>query len=186
MRPINEVIIHCTATRPKWREGQKTSTKVKAVKRWHVEDRNWSDIGYHFLIDRDGTIADGRDIERVGAHTRGHNTGSVGVALFGGHGSAATDDFADNFTEDQERSLRKLIDDLSEDFEITKLSGHNEYSSKACPGFFVPGWYTGMRTPPPSPKVAPLRLDLEPATAPSWLSKMFDKLAAFFSRSDDK
>ena len=57
MRPLNEIIIHATATPANWRDGQKTSTKVAEVRRWHVEDRGWSDIGYHYLIDRDGTVA---------------------------------------------------------------------------------------------------------------------------------
>ena len=44
-----------TATRADWMEGYPTGAKVAEVKRWHVEDNGWSDIGYHFLIDRDGT-----------------------------------------------------------------------------------------------------------------------------------
>ena len=44
MRSINEIIIHCSATR----EGQDIS--VDTIKKWHVEGRGWSDIGYHFYI----------------------------------------------------------------------------------------------------------------------------------------
>ena len=73
MRHINEIIIHCTATPQDWRKGQRTSTKVKEVTRWHVEDRGWSDIGYTYLIDRDGTVQDGRPIHRAGAHVKGRN-----------------------------------------------------------------------------------------------------------------
>ena len=145
MRDINEIIIHCTATRANWREGQRTSTKVAEVKRWHTapkpEGRGWSDIGYHLLIDRDGTVAKGRPIERNGAHVVGHNTGTIGVSLFGGHGSAETDAFADNFTQAQNAALRKLINDLRSEYpNITKITGHNEYAAKACPGFNVSKW----------------------------------------------
>ena len=147
MRHINEIIIHCTATPPDWRKGQRTSSKVREVKRWHVEDRKWSDIGYHYLIDRDGTVAKGRPVERAGAHVKGHNANSIGVSLFGGKGGTASDQFQDNFTEDQEQALAALIVDLRERFPtIDKVSGHNQYALKACPTFAVPDWMAGQKS----------------------------------------
>jgi N-acetylmuramoyl-L-alanine amidase len=144
MRAINEIIIHCTATGPNWWASKPTKSKVNEVRRWHVEDRGWSDIGYHYLIDRNGTIAEGRPVERSGAHTKGHNANSIGISLFGGHGGAATDAFDDNFTLEQEVALRELIEKLQgEHPNITKISGHNQYSSKACPCFSVPNWLSG-------------------------------------------
>jgi N-acetyl-anhydromuramyl-L-alanine amidase AmpD len=113
---------------------------VAEVRRWHTQDRGWKDIGYHFLIDRDGTLAEGRPLDQVGAHTQGHNTGTVGISLFGGHGSAATDQFSDHYTQVQDKALRALIDDLRATYKITKVNGHNLYAAKACPGFNVPTW----------------------------------------------
>jgi N-acetyl-anhydromuramyl-L-alanine amidase AmpD len=140
MRPISEIIVHCTATRPEWMAGKPTSEKVAEVRRWHVEDNGWKDIGYHFLIDRDGTVAKGRPIEQVGAHTMGRNTGSIGISLFGGHGSAANGKFEYSFTELQDAALHALIVRLMAIYKIAKVSGHNQYAAKACPGFYVPGW----------------------------------------------
>jgi N-acetylmuramoyl-L-alanine amidase len=145
MRKLDTIIVHCTATRPDWWAGKRTSEKVAEIRRWHVEERGWSDIGYHYLIDRDGTIAPGRPIQRSGAHTRGHNKGSVGVSLFGGHGSSATDEFADNFTLQQDAALRNLVSDLMSDHGEMKVAGHNEYSTKACPGFNVMLWHGELR-----------------------------------------
>lgn len=145
MRPINEIIVHCTATRSDWRAGSKTSAKVSEVRRWH-KDRGWRDIGYHYLIDRDGTIAKGRPVEQTGAHVKGRNTGSIGVALFGGHGSAETDAFADNFTPEQAEALRDLLDDLRGRFGDVSVTGHNQYAAKACPGFNVPKWLADQNT----------------------------------------
>ena len=140
MRPINEIIIHCTATRPNWWEGKSSEEKVDEVRRWHL-DKGWSDIGYHYLIDRNGTIIEGRPLDRTGAHVKDHNAGTIGISLFGGHGSSAGDKFYDHFTEDQEKSLKRLILDLRNRFpSITKISGHNQYAAKACPGFSVPDW----------------------------------------------
>ena len=142
MRPLGEIIIHCTATRPEWWAGKSLGQKVAEIRRWHVEQNKWRDIGYHFMIDRDGKVAPGRPVEKEGAHVMGHNTGTIGIALFGGHGSAETDAFAKNFTPEQDVALRKLIADLRRQYPIiSKISGHNEYAAKACPGFNVPDWY---------------------------------------------
>jgi len=139
MRPINEIIIHCTATRSDWWATRSTNQKVQEVRKWHL-DRGWSDIGYHYLIDRNGNVANGRPLERIGAHVKGHNTGTIGIALFGGHGSSANDKFLDNFTVEQWAALRSLITDLQKRFGDLKISGHNEYAAKACPGFQVQDW----------------------------------------------
>lgn len=146
MRSLNEIIIHCTDTRPNWWADRTSAEKVAEVRRWHVEERNWSDVGYHFLIDRDGTVVEGRPLEKTGAHVKGHNTGTVGISLFGGHGGSAGDQFLDNFTEDQERALMQLIRQLQDNYPtITNVSGHNQYAAKACPTFSVPAWLEGKR-----------------------------------------
>lgn len=77
MRPVNEIIIHCTATRPGWWKDKTAAEKTAELRRWHVEDRNWSDIGYHYTIDRSGEITKGRSMERNGAHTKGRNKNTV-------------------------------------------------------------------------------------------------------------
>lgn len=146
MRPINEIIVHCSATRPEWMRDAKTPAKVAEIRRWHVQDRGFSDIGYHYVIDRDGTVAKGRAVERVGSHVKGHNTGTIGVCLVGGFGSAATDKFEEHFSWQQHKALAALLVDLRKQFPaIVKVSGHNQYAQKACPGFNVPSWYAAAR-----------------------------------------
>ncbi len=149
-RRIDEIIIHCTATRADWWKSRNANQKVAEVRRWHVEDRGWSDIGYHFLIDRDGAVSEGRPLERAGAHAKGHNKRSIGIALFGGHGGSENDLFSDHFTPEQERALRGLIERLGSRFGDLKVSGHNQYAAKACPCFSVPEWRAGkpVRTSP--------------------------------------
>lgn len=149
MRPITEIVIHCTATRPEFMADATTAQRVAEIRKWHVQGNGWSDIGYHHLIDRNGTVADGRPLERTGAHVRGHNTGTIGVSLFGGHGSSETDEFFENFTAAQNKVLREYIDDMRHRFPtITKISGHNEYAAKACPGFNVSDWLQDSFMPP--------------------------------------
>jgi len=142
MRQINEIIVHCSATREAWMDNRPTSEKVAEIRRWHVDGNGWRDIGYHYIIDRDGTVAEGRPLETVGAHCKGHNTGTIGVCLIGGHGSNENDLPDDNFTPEQMDILRVHIGAMKVRFPtITKVSGHNQYAAKACPGFNVPAWY---------------------------------------------
>ena len=137
MRPINEIIIHCSATRPDWLKGKPAAVKVAAIRKWHVEDRGWSDIGYHWVIDRNGEVLPGRPEGKQGAHVRGHNRNTLGVSLIGGFGGSAVDTFDDHFTGAQRLALEKLIADIQKRHKITKLSGHNEYANKGCPCFDV-------------------------------------------------
>ena len=137
MRPIRGIILHCSATRPNWMANSKTSAKVAEIRRWHVRDRGWSDIGYHFLIDRDGTVAKGRPLERTGSHTQGHNTGTIGICLLGGWDSAATDAFAENYTPQQDAAAKRHQCH-------TDIVRHNERGSigtlihrNICPGGFI-------------------------------------------------
>lgn len=189
MRPINEIIVHCTATRADWRAGKRTSEKVAEIKRWHVQYRGWNDIGYHYLIDRDGTVANGRPIEKIGAHVAGHNTGTIGISLFGGHGSAETDQFADHFTPAQEKALRKLIADLRKRFGVVKITGHNQYAAKACPGFNVQKWVTNQNPIKTIPIDLPhVETDLpktwptDQNTVKSFWASLFAVIAAIFGK----
>lgn len=76
-RHINRIIIHSTAT-PQGRE-----VSVDDITRWHIA-RGFSTIGYHYLIGLDGTIDLGRSIHQIGAHAKGQNRRSIGVAYVGG------------------------------------------------------------------------------------------------------
>lgn len=140
MRPINEIIVHCTATNPSWMADKPVEDIVKEVTRWHVEERKWSDCGYHFIISRSGEIGSARPIERTGAHCKGKNEGTIGIALQGGRGGSADDSFDEHYTPEQGAALRRLIDDLVETYGVEKITGHNDYAKKACPCFDVKNW----------------------------------------------
>lgn len=140
--PVREIIVHCSATRPDWYEGTSLNAKRAEIRRWHMAPpNNWKDIGYHWLIDRDGAILAGRAETVIGAHVEGRNQGTIGICLIGGHGSAETDDPRQHFTDRQLTSLRQQIQAISMRTQITTISGHNQYAAKACPGFNVPKWH---------------------------------------------
>ena len=127
MRTINKVIVHCTAT-PEHRH-----TTVDDVRRWHL-DRGWSDIGYHYLIYLDGTVHEGRPIERIGAHTKGENKNSIGISYVGGI-DKNTFKAKDTRTIEQKQALIDLLNLFKITYPEITIHGHNEFANKACPCF---------------------------------------------------
>ena len=136
---VDTIFIHCSATRPDWMADKALSSKVAEIARWHKQ-KGWTAVGYHWLIDRDGSVSRGRPEKNVGAHVQGHNMGSLGICLIGGFGSSENDPFEKNYTPEQEASLRQLIEDIKARTPIKKIRGHNEVAAKACPGFNVKRW----------------------------------------------
>jgi peptidoglycan recognition protein LC len=50
---------------------------------YHMESKSWDDIGYNFLVGGDGDVYEGRGWDKQGAHTKGYNSGSIGIAYIG-------------------------------------------------------------------------------------------------------
>jgi len=128
MRKINKVIIHCSDTYHNMDIG------CKEIRKWH-KARGWNDIGYHYVIRRDGTLETGRPIETIGAHCKGQNRYSIGVCFVGG--KAGKGDISDNFTLEQMQIGRMLMHDFKNANPDITFHGHNEFSSKACPIFDI-------------------------------------------------
>ena len=88
---VRFAIVHHTAGSNDYSRAEAAAI-VKGIQLFHVQGNGWNDIGYNFLVDRFGTVYEGRfggtDRNVVGAHARGFNTGSVGVALLGTYGDA--------------------------------------------------------------------------------------------------
>jgi len=98
------------------------------VQRLHREDRMWADIGYHFLVDIDGTIYEGRDLAARGVHTGGHNTGSAGVCLLGDFRFVAP-------SAAQWQATVALGRWLVGALALTHLAGHRQFNATTlCPG----------------------------------------------------
>lgn len=139
MRRIDYIVIHCSATMPSMDIG------VKEIRRWHMrEPLSWSDVGYHYVIRRDGTIEQGRDITRIGAHVKGFNNHSIGLCWVGGL-NEETKKAEDNRTSEQKMALRMQVDRLLTAFPDAVLMGHNDFPNvnKDCPCFDVCEWYYG-------------------------------------------
>lgn len=137
MRKVNKIIIHCTAT-PEGREHD-----VADIRRWHLK-RGFNDIGYHYLIHIDGTIEEGRPINKQGAHCSGQNRGSIGICYVGGM-SKDMKKAKDTRTQAQKDSLIKLMHELIYKYnKDMTIHGHNEYANKSCPSFIVKEEYANL------------------------------------------
>ena len=129
MRNIDKLIVHCTAT-PEFKDFD-----VEDVRSWHVKGNGWSDIGYHYLIKLDGTVQEGRPIEKSGAHVAGHNKNSIGIAYVGGM-DKNMDEWIDTRTVEQKDSLFNLLMDLKYEYPDSIVYGHNDFTDKkVCPCF---------------------------------------------------
>ena len=151
MRSITKVVIHGAWTKPGVDVG------VEQIREWH-RDRGFSDIGYHYVIRRDGTVEEGRPLSKDGAHVKGHNRDTVGICLVGGRDdegahTANLDEFAKqeilwefNYTHAQMVALRKLVAGLVVDHDLTlaDVLGHRDFPgvTKRCPGFDVQAYFS--------------------------------------------
>lgn len=137
MRPIDDIIIHCAATYPTMDIG------AKEIRKWHVEGNGWNDIGYHYVIRRNGTIEKGRVLDRPGAHCKGHNAKSIGICLVGGLEKLVDGKTISkaNYTQEQWNSLKDLVLELKSKFPFAQIHGHQDYANKACPCFNVQEWW---------------------------------------------
>lgn len=126
------IFVHCSATKPTMDIG------VREIRQWHKE-QGWLDVGYHFVIRRDGTVEEGRNIDAVGSHVKDYNHNSVGICLVGGVDSS--NKFAANFTPIQMERLRSLLVTLQGQYKGAKIRAHHSVAAKACPSFDVKRWW---------------------------------------------
>ena len=134
MRDIHYLVVHCSATK----EGKDFG--VDDFRKWHKR-KGWSDIGYHYVVRLDGTIEDGRPIEKIGAGVRGYNSNSIHVCYTGGVDENIKP--KDTRTKEQKESLFYLLTDLKRRFPKAEILGHRDFPDvrKACPSFDAKGEY---------------------------------------------
>lgn len=129
-RKIHWVIIHCSDSDIASHDNPET------IRSWHHE-RGFSDIGYHYFLDKKGVVHSGRPEDKIGAHVRGHNSGSIGICLSGRR----------EFTREQFESLERLLIDICKRHKLNKqdiLAHHELDPSKSCPNFDLHKWLSGL------------------------------------------
>lgn len=135
-RAISEIIVHCSATP----EGKDYT--VDQIRQWHKQ-RGFSDIGYHYVIYRDGTVVPGRNIDIAGAHCTGHNAHSIGICYIGGCASDGKTP-KDTRTPEQKAALLKVLQGFRTIYPYAAIHGHRDFANKACPSFDATKEYAGI------------------------------------------
>ncbi len=133
MRSIQYIIIHCSATPPKLDVG------AAEINRWHRQ-RGWSEIGYHFVIRKNGTLEKGRDLWKIPAQAKGYNKNAIGICYIGGLNASGKPE--DTRTPAQKETMKALVLALRDIYPEAKILGHRDLPGvhKACPSFDVKEW----------------------------------------------
>jgi len=127
-RRIDEVVVHHT-WRPTVAQYQGIRT-VRAVRRYHMHVRGWSDNGYHVMVGPDGRIFLCRPIRRSGAHVAGRNAHTVGVCFIGDY------DVSDPVEQPGYTHLCEVVSALLARYRLglENIRFHREFAAKTCPG----------------------------------------------------
>ena len=124
LKEIKYLVVH---------HSQRDIDSTKEIKKRHLK-RGWEDIGYHFVINKNGKISKGRNKKYVGAHVKGHNKNSLGICLIG--------NLDENLpTRKQLEALIKFLTKLAKKYKIPQqnILGHREFPgvTKTCPGKLI-------------------------------------------------
>ena len=152
-------ILHTTATGNDYSAGQSAAV-MRSMYAYHTKSLGWCDLGYNLLVDRFGTLFEGRwggvDRPVIGAHTGGFNTDTFGVSMIGNHDlvtpSEATLETVRRvfawklglYGLDPQGTTTYTSAGGSATFHrkgaqvvAAVISGHRDYSSKSCPGNYA-------------------------------------------------
>jgi len=138
--PKTRIVLHHTESFVSDKQKRLTGTAswdaavkhARSAQSFHKHIKGWKDIGYHYLIDWDGRVLEGRPVDRIGAHVENKNTGAIGVVLMGNLSRQRP-------TEKQQASLRALLKWLMHSHEIPadRITGHYQNKHTTCPGTFL-------------------------------------------------
>lgn len=104
---------------------------AEAIHRAH-RAQGWSGIGYHYVVQLDGSVHRGRPEGRVGAHVAGHNSGTLGVCFSGNYETRKA------MPAKQLAAGRELLADLRRRYPKAKVRRHGDFNPTACPGRYFP------------------------------------------------
>ncbi len=150
----NYLTVHHTATPNN--DSMSAAARMRQMQAFHIDNRGWCDLGYHYSVGIDGRVYEGRNPDRTGAHVGDHNTDNVGISVVGTFVNF-------NPRESQLSALTDISRWVVNRYDIPKrrsnIRGHNEWSghtSNACPGLLRPFLPTLVErligpTPPPPP-----------------------------------
>lgn len=132
--PVNEVVLHCAAIKTGQFAHMRAFQVFQTINRWHIERGFSNGFGYHGLFMPDGQFYAGRPYSMIGAHVIEANRGTLGFLMIESVQITRIGEALDWFTAPQLHAVREHIRAIDG---IKRVSGHNDYAKKLCPGFKV-------------------------------------------------
>jgi N-acetylmuramoyl-L-alanine amidase len=129
MRKIDWLVVHCTAGQ----QDQKTTD----IKHYWAKVLGWKSYGYHYLINKDGSVENITDISKPTNGVKGFNANSIHICYKGGMNGK------DTRTNEQKAALERVLKLLKVQFPQAKIRGHRDFSpdknrdGKITPNEFV-------------------------------------------------
>ncbi|HWO20106.1 MAG TPA: N-acetylmuramoyl-L-alanine amidase [Kofleriaceae bacterium] len=126
---VYRMAIHHTETPTN--DSMTPQARLRQIQSYHMDVKGWCDIGYHYLVSRDGRVWEGRPDTQLGSHAGGANTGNIGISIMGQHEATPV-------TQAQVDVIAGLVRGLATAHGVpmdrTRIKGHREYKSTSCPG----------------------------------------------------
>ncbi len=144
MRTINYLVVHCTAT--------PVTATIESIRQYWANSLKWKNPGYHYIIQRDGTIVPINAEENISNGVKGFNHNSIHISYIGGIDENYHP--LDNRTDAQKESLYRKLKELAAKYPDAEILGHRDFSPdkngdgiieppewiKSCPSFDVKEW----------------------------------------------
>ncbi len=130
MRGIRRITVHHDGMPPVWLgSAAEAADRIEVIRRSHVESRGFADIGYHYIIDPQGRIWEGRSVAYQGAHVRDNNENNLGILVLGNFQRQTPTAAA---TASLDRFLASQMDRYR--VPMNRVKTHREITVTECPG----------------------------------------------------
>lgn len=131
-REIKYIVVHCTAT--------PTNTTIEAIKNYWKNNLKWKNNGYHYIIQRDGTVVNITPENQIANGVAGFNQHCIHMSYIGG--VDGNNKPMDNRNDLQKEAMFNLIMKLHHRYPNAEIKGHRDFPKvqKACPSFDVKQW----------------------------------------------
>ena len=145
LNPMNGVLritVHHEGSTPvTFSDPDATAARLESIRAAHTRDRNWADIGYHYIVDRAGRVWQGRDIRFQGAHVKNNNEHNLGILVLGNFDQQAP-------TDDQVRGLVTTLRTMMTTHRVPlpRVFTHQEINPTACPGRVLQARMANLRS----------------------------------------
>ena len=134
LQRVTRMTVHHSAILAQRASEEVIAATIKRIQRFHMDTHEWSDVGYHFIIDPNGRVWEGRNARWKGAHAGGaNNRENLGICLLGSFVRGAK---GQSPTSEQIAALETLVVQLAAEYGVRpdRLLTHREFVRTECPG----------------------------------------------------